>query len=108
MRIPTIKFKAKVKTCHYTDESKTFEFIEIPKSLGKRHCDMSAFRCHSYFSSYANSDFFTGILGRYLKSIGITKGYFRLDDLPQNVTVDNSKFLAVVTISVPADYNPRK
>lgn len=92
-----IKFKCKIEK-NGIDGS---EFIRIPK-LTTTHCDMNAFRKHPRLGSLANSKMFIMALDRdLLMNQGIrTECYVPLDKLPDSVTVDTSKFLAVVTIDV--------
>uniref|UniRef100_UPI00195314A5 hypothetical protein n=1 Tax=Klebsiella pneumoniae TaxID=573 RepID=UPI00195314A5 len=65
----------------------------------RTHCDMSAFRRHPRYRSYANSDLFPGMLARIAHEAA-PNAYLRLDRLPDNVVVDRSGFLALVTITV--------
>jgi len=47
----------------------------------------------------ANSDMFKGMLARELKQQGV-KEYIKLHELPACVTVDDSGFLAKITINL--------
>ena len=96
--MPTITFKAKVRHVFNMDNSIAYHDIKVPK-ITTRHCDMPAFRNHGKYGSFANSDMFSGIVTRALKNNGIGD-YIRLDSIPECVTIDNSKFLAVVTITI--------
>ncbi len=102
----TIKFKAKAETCYCASTGKAlYRYVQFPV-LRRSHCDMGAFRTHPRFGSYANSDMFAGMLSRIRSDIlaatrGIHSGVLRLDvALPDNVKIDESGFLVVVTIEV--------
>lgn len=92
-----ITFKAKVRKVYNHDDTLAYQYVPVPK-ITRNHCDMHAFRTSKRFGSYANSDLFLGMLARYLRERQIPKE-LRLDQLPDGVTVDDSGFLAVVTIS---------
>ena len=70
--------------------------------LARSHCDMAAFRTHPKFGDLANSDLFPNVLSRIRRDrlVGAYSDHLRLDRLPKGVTVDSSKFLAVVSIDV--------
>lgn len=95
----TIKFRTKIQTVHNHDGTVAWRDIKVPE-LKRSHCDMAAFRRHPKFGSYANSDLFPNLLSRIRKDIANCYGEMRLDRLPANVTVDESGFLALVTIEV--------
>jgi hypothetical protein len=61
---------------------------------------MSAARQHPKYGAYANSDLFAGMLARIRRDVLNGRAYLRLNELPGNVTVDASGFLACVTIEV--------
>jgi hypothetical protein len=94
-----ITIRAKVLASHYSDGTLAKRYVQLPK-LQRAHCDMQAFRDHPRFGAYANSDLFAGMLARIRKEIAGDSGQLNLAKLPENVTVDTSGFLAVVTISV--------
>lgn len=94
--MPNIKFKAKVRTMYNVDDTVAYQYIEVPE-FTRSHCDMNEFRKHDKF--YANSDLFPAILRRIKRDVFGGK-HLRLDAVPPNVTVDTSKFLAVVTVEV--------
>jgi hypothetical protein len=59
---------------------------------------MTAFRQHKRYGGIANSDLFPNALARIRRDLG---DYIRLDKpLPENVTIDESGFLAKVTLEV--------
>lgn len=93
-----IQFKAKIRTVYNMDDSPAWQYVECP-DFKRHHCDMPAFRDHPKFGVFANSDLFLNVLSRVKKDIA-PNGTIRLDRLPPNVVIDNSGFLAVVTISV--------
>lgn len=92
MKTATITFKAKL--------DKELGLIKLPV-LTRNHCDMNAFRTHPKHGSYANSDLFPAMLARIKSEVfGQGKLFLRLDSIPENVSVDTSGFLAVVTITI--------
>jgi hypothetical protein len=96
--MPTIQFKAKVETIYNADDTPAWQWVKVP-AISRNHCDMAAFRSHPKFGAYANSDLFKNLLARELKSAGV-KEYIKLHELPSCVTVDDSGFLARVTITL--------
>ena len=96
--MPTISFKAKIETIYNADDTPAWRWIKVP-AIERRHCDMAAFRNHTRYGSYANSDMFKGMLARELKQQGV-KEYIKLHELPACVTVDDSGFLAKVNINL--------
>lgn len=94
----TITFRAKPETIHNVDGSVAYVRIKVPM-LTRNHCDMHAFRTHSKFGNYANSDLFPSMLAKIKREV--LGDYIRMDyTLPSGVTVDTSGFLALVTIEV--------
>ncbi len=83
------------------DDTVAYHDVQVPV-LARRHCDMSAFRKHPKYGSLANSDLFAGILKRIRRDTigGEYQESIRLDRVPANVTIDESGFLAEVTITV--------
>ena len=102
----TIEFRAKVHTNHYSDGSAAARFIRVPK-LGVRHvADMGAARASRKFGMYANSDLFPSMISRAAESVGCRRvgDYLCVDllaNVPPEIVVDESGFLANVRISVP-------
>ena len=100
-----ITFSAKVQECQNVDGTLAYRFVQVPE-LTRKHCDMAAFRKHPKYGAYANSDLFPAMLSRIRKPLLSTFDYrtgsggMRLDQLPENVAVDTSGFLAKVTIKV--------
>ena len=93
-----IQFRGKVETVYNMDGSPAYDCIRVPK-LGRRHCDMHAFRTHPKFGGLANSDLFPGVLAKLRKQV-FGGDFLRLDRLPEGVDVDTSGFLAVVSAEV--------
>lgn len=92
-----IEFRAKVETIYNMDDTIAFQRVKVP-ALGSKHCDMPAFRKHARFGGYANSDLFRNVLSKIRREkFG---DYIRLDRIPEDVTVDTSGFLAVVSLDV--------
>jgi len=94
----TIAFRGKVREVQYVDGTHAYRYVQVPQ-LGTRHCDIAQFRTHPKYGMYANSDLLPGSL-RKLRERMFPNGYVRLDNVPDGVTVDESGFLAEVTISV--------
>lgn len=94
-----VQFKAKVQKIWTMDETSYYEYIQVP-TFKTSHCDMNAFRKHPKFGGYANSQLFPAILDREKTRIFGNSDRLRLDAIPEGVTVDTSKFLAVVTFEL--------
>lgn len=93
-----IQFKAKIQSVCYAGESEpAYAYVQIP-TLSRSHCNMAEFRSHPKYGGLANSDLFPGILKGIRRKIGGDSGILRLDRLPHNVTIDDSGFLAIVTV----------
>lgn len=94
-----IQFKGKIQTVRFTDESLNYDYIRVPE-FDRRHCDMPAFRSHSKYGSYANSDLFRGILRRIRAEVFGGSDLLKLNAIPEGVNVDTSGFLATVSIDI--------
>jgi hypothetical protein len=94
-----IEFKAKVQTMHDMDDTPLYDYVAVPE-FKRSHVDMNAARQHAKYGSYANSDLFPGMLARIRKDLLNGRAFLRLSDLPPNVTIDTSGFLARVSIEV--------
>ena len=94
-----VTFKAKPRDMFYTDDTLAYRFVSVPK-IGRQHCNMSEFRSHKRFGGFANSDMFPAMLARALKANGIGNMIKLSEPLPDCVTVDESGFLAIVTIEL--------
>lgn len=96
----TITFKAKPECVYHLDDTLAYRIIKVPE-FKRNHCDINSFRDHPRYKGLVNSDLFPSILKRIKRDItGSFNNHIRLDKLPPNVTVDISKFLAEVTITV--------
>lgn len=95
-----IQFRAKVASVFNHDENETlaWQTVKVP-TLTRSHCDMNEFRKHPKFGGFANSTMFPAILSRIARDVA-PYGYIKLNNVPNNVTVDTSGFLALVTIEV--------
>ena len=92
-----IEFKAKVRNVHNIDGTMAFRVLDVP-TLTRSHCNVNAFRQHAKFGGLANSDLFLNVLARIKRErLGER---IRLDKIPDGVAVDETGFLAVVTIDV--------
>ncbi|KOV77444.1 hypothetical protein [Nocardia sp. NRRL S-836] len=99
----TVSFKAKVSDVFSVEGELLYREVRVPV-IGTRHCDMAAFRGHPRFQGLANSELFLGALKGTLEGMGVNVGgKLRLDSLPPGVAVDDTGFLAVVTIEVGPD-----
>jgi hypothetical protein len=95
-----IQFKGKVRTVRFTDEAKSYDYVQIPE-LDRKHCDMAAMRLHPKLGTFANSDLFRAMLQREKRRVfGNLSTQLKLNAIPDGVTVDTSGFLAVVTFEV--------
>jgi len=96
--MPNIQFKAKPETIYNMDDSVAYIRVKVP-AINRQHCDMHAFRTHKRFGGFANSDMFPGMIKRSLQNAGVGS-YIRLDDIPKCTRIDESGFLAKVTITI--------
>lgn len=95
-----IHFRAKVETVRYVGNAHPpYSFVKIP-ALDRKHCDMNGFRSHPKYGPWANSDMFPAMLKRIRRDIAGDAGIIKLDSIPANVAIDDSGFLATVTIEV--------
>jgi hypothetical protein len=94
----TIVFKSKIREVVNMDGTLAWKYVGVPV-FQRKHCDMHAFRFHPKYGTYANSDLFPNMLGRIRESL-FPNGSLRLDRIPENVSVDDSGFLAEVTVTV--------
>lgn len=94
-----IAFKAKIKYIDNPNNSSSKAYIAVP-TFTANHCNMGAFRQSKRFGAYANSNLFPAVLARLRGDLFGVRMIIKLSDLPNCVTVDTSKFLAVVTITV--------
>lgn len=93
----TIQFKTKVRNVYNADETLSHRIVMVPV-FTRAHCDMDAFRRHPKYGGIANSTLFPNALTKIRRDV--TRDYIRLDRIPECVTVDESGFLAVVTVTV--------
>jgi hypothetical protein len=92
-----IEFRAKAETIYNMDDTVAYQRVKVP-TLDRKHCDMSAFRKHSRFGGFANSDLFKNVLSKIRREkLG---DYIRLDRIPEGVAVDTTGFLCLVSIDV--------
>lgn len=98
-----VTFKAKVRRMLNPDDTVAYRYVDVPETFGRQHCDMQAFRNSARFGHFANSDLFPGMLRHAVAQTGIKPGgRLKLDGpLPDGVTVDESGFLAVVSVVIP-------
>lgn len=96
MKTHAIEFKGKVNQIYNPDNSPAWQEITVPV-LSKKHCNLPVLRQHPRLGGIANSQLLPAALSRLRKQLFPT-GVLRLDQLPEGVTVDQSKFLTVVRI----------
>lgn len=91
-----IQFKTKAYQVNQGDGTERTA-INWKVKLVKTDCNLRP--CdHAYY----NSDLFTSILNRaYRRMIGQYSEFVYIDALPAGVTVDTTKFLAVVRVALP-------
>lgn len=90
-----IEFKTKAFPIIQSDGTKRLA-IRVKKTLSRTDTNLQP-HDHPYF----NSDLFPVILNRYYRRvIGEYRDFVYLDSLPEGMTVDTSKFLAVVRIEL--------
>lgn len=87
-----ITFKVKIQEMY--DGKK---YINVPV-FKRSHCDMNVFRVHPKYGAYTNSDLFPAMLQRIRKEV--TGSIIYLNNIPENVKIDTSGFLAVVSFEV--------
>lgn len=94
----TITFKTKLKRLHESDGTVS-DIIDYKRVVGRVDCNL---RPHEH--AYYNSDLFPSMLnGAYNQAIE-GKEWCRISRLPPAVAVDTSKFMAVVTVTLPESF----
>lgn len=94
-----IQYKTKVRQVHVDDHGTLAPYIDFKRKLTRHDCNLKP--CdHAYY----NSDLFPAILNGYYQKIVKSKDWSLLSQLPEGVSVDTSKFLAVVTIELPLNF----
>lgn len=99
-RVPTIEYKT--RPCKVWDAGGVDYRLAIDwkRRLHRADCNLRP-QDHTYY----NSDLFEGMLNSaYRRIIGEYATWCYLDELPVGVTVDTSKFLAVVRIALPLEF----
>ena len=94
----TISFKAKSHAMHSVGGELLYTYITVPQ-FTRKHCDIAAFRAHSKYGPYANSDLFAGMLSHIRKNT-FKNGILKLHEVPEGVRVDASGFLVSVSFDV--------
>jgi predicted component of viral defense system (DUF524 family) len=95
----TITFKTKPYIVWDGDIKRTA--ITFKKEINKTDTNIKPHE-HRYY----NANMFKGMLNKtYKQIIGEYKTWAFIDAMPANVSIDTSKFLAVVTVSLPASFN---
>ena len=96
-----IEFKTKAFPVIQADESKRLA-IKLKQTLGRSDCNLQP-SDHAYF----NSDLFPAMLNGAYQRIVNNRTWIYLDELPEGLTVDTSKFLVVVRIALEPDFRGR-
>lgn len=86
----TITYKTKVKNLSTGEQ-----FIDYKKTVTRKDCDLLPHQHPMY-----NSDFFGGILNKAHKKAINNRDWCRLSELPSNVSIDTTGFLAEVSIKI--------
>lgn len=90
-----ISYKIKVKLLGNFDNDQKEEYIVYKKDIGCKDCNLQPHQ-HDYY----NSDLFPGMLKRaHAKATG-GRGWCKLSELPEGVTVTKEGFLAKVEVKV--------
>jgi hypothetical protein len=101
----SIVFRGKVQSCMYTDGTLASRYIRVPTLTRSHVPDMGSARGSRKYGGYANSDLFPSMLRRAAVDAGCKpRGDGLVVDLlnpSPGVEVDESGFLATVTIRVP-------
>ncbi len=100
-----IQFKTKLKNYGVLGQDDSdYKAIEYKKKLTRKDCDLNATK-HNWY----NSDMFESMLNRaYKETIGQYTNHSDITKLPEFVSIDTSKFLAVVTIEIHNDKYQQK
>lgn len=89
--VATLTYKTKVR--EFADNGG--RYIDYKKTFSRHDCNLKP--CdHDYY----NCDMFPGMLNRAATAAQGNKTWCRLEDLPECITLDDSGFLAVVTIHI--------
>ena len=98
-----VTFKAKVQVAQRINADWTVDnnvrAIDVKQSIGRSDCNL---RPHQHM--YYNCDMFPSMLRRAVAGVTGGKGRLYLDALPDGVVVDESGFLAKVTITLPESF----
>lgn len=91
----TITFKTKIKSMSYAGETENIPYINYKVNISKNDCNLRP--CdHDWY----NSDMFNHMLKNAYRKAIRGKTWVKLSELPDNVTIDTSKFMAVVTVHI--------
>lgn len=93
-----IKFKTKLKSMYIVGGTFDYDYVQVPE-FKRSHCDMQAFRSHSKYGAYANSDLFLGMLSHIRKNT-FKNGILKMNEIPDGVHVDTSGFFVSVSFDV--------
>lgn len=86
-----ISYKTKVKSFANNEG----DYIDYKVNITKSDCNLKPHQ-HDYY----NCDMFNSMLKRATLTAQNNKTWCRLSDLPENVKIDTSKFMAIVTIQI--------
>ena len=99
--MPRIEYKVKLEKLRESDDSVSM-VVNYKRVLTRKDTTMRPHE-HEYF----NSDLFPAMLNAYHAKQTNGKQWARLKDVPPGVTVDTSKFLAVVSMDLPVNFDWR-
>ena len=101
-----ISFKAKIKTSRWDDNTIARRYLKFP-ALTQAHYSQSEARAHPKYGNLANWDGFPSILRSAACKAGVRKNaagcWIELPptaELPPTITVDETGFLALVTVDI--------
>ena len=98
MKVPIVSFKTKIRQIENADGSKS-DYVEYKRQVARTDCNL---RPHEH--TYYNSDLFLPMLNAAYKKVIQNKAWVKLSDLPPEVNIDKSDFLAEVTVKLPEDF----
>jgi len=94
----TVQFKTKIKYIYVNDTEKK-PVVDYKRKVNRIDCNL---RPHQH--TYYNSDLFPSMLQRAYEKVTGGRDWSYLDCLPEGVQVDDSKFMAIVTVNLPESF----
>jgi len=106
MKMATVTYKTKLQALHNMDDTIDYHYVIVPK-IKRNHCNMQEFSRHLKYNGFSNSDLFLGMVNGAIRQMArrfwtdrTENHMFVINELPDNVTVNTSGFLAIVTIEL--------